>query len=202
MGIGHDNSNHTTLIMMVIVALFTIYFFWRFLRKTQMAEKWLVTFCFVAPFLGALAFAALAKLKGSTSSVYQERYFLYGGMFFYIAFAAWLSELKLKMVSGVLFIVYCLFNAYVFFHNWNGLNISQKPGMNGAAHYLGANVQLNDHIFIGSSFEFFNYKYYELTYYPTPTKPLLYTGGRSDISQISSVEGVALLSDSDLGAKF
>jgi 4-amino-4-deoxy-L-arabinose transferase-like glycosyltransferase len=202
LSIGHDNSHTSTLVMMVIVCLFTIFFFWQFLRKTQMAEKWLVTFCFVAPFLGALAFAALAKLKGSASSVYQERYFLYGGIFFYIAFAAWLSELKIKALSATLFVLYCLFNIYVFFHNWNGLDISQKPGMNGAAHYLGANVQLSDHMFVGSSFEFFNYKYYELTYYPIPTRPLLYTGGRSDISQISSVEGVALLSNADLGPSF
>jgi 4-amino-4-deoxy-L-arabinose transferase-like glycosyltransferase len=202
LGVGHDNSNQKTLFWMVIVLLFTIYFFWRFLRKNQMPEKILVVFCALAPFLGALAFALLAKLKGSTSSVYQERYFMYGAIFYYIALGAWLSEIKIKAVAAVLFIIYALFNLYVFFHNWNDLNISQKSGMNGAAHYLGANVALGDHMFVGSSFEFFNYKYYELTYYHIPTPPLLYTGGRTDVSQISSVEGSALLSNSDLGASF
>ena len=74
--------------------------------------------------------------------------------------------------------------------------------MNGAAAYLGANVEPGDHVFIGTSFEFFNYKYYQQVYYKTPMPPLLFTGGRSDISQISSVEGVALLSDSDLAPTF
>jgi len=74
--------------------------------------------------------------------------------------------------------------------------------MNGAAKYLSANVEPGQRVFLGTSFEFFNYKYYESTYYPISNPPLLYTGGRSDVSQMSSVEGLALLSNSDLAATF
>jgi hypothetical protein len=89
-----------------------------------------------------------------------------------------------------------------FSNYWKGLNIGNKPGMAGAAKYLGANVEPGQHIFLGTSFEFFNYKYYQSTYYHTPEQPLLYTGGRSDVSQMSSVEGLAMLTDADLAPTF
>jgi mannosyltransferase len=204
LGIGHDNSNSFTLKMMALVALFVIFFFWRFLRKTQYFEKWLVLLATAAPFGGAVLFIILARLKGSSSSVYEERYFLFSSTFFIIALAAWLSEIKLKWLSTSLFIIYALFNLYSFANYWQGLNIASKPGMNNAAKFLGANVASGEHVFVGSSYEFFNYKYYDFTYYPLPKaiRPLLFTGGRSDISQISHVEGVALLANSDLLPSF
>ncbi len=144
----------------------------------------------------------VSRLKGSNSSVYEERYFLFASTFFIIAVATWLYELKLKWLSVSLFVVYCVFSFYGFLNYWSGLNISQKPGMAAAAKFLGANVEnsASQHVFVGSSFEFFNYKYYNFTYSPLPKgiSPLLYTGSRADIKQISHVEGVALLSNSDL----
>ena len=202
LGIGHDNSNSATLKMMVLVFLVSLLIVWRFLRKTQHFEKWLVLLATLAPFGGAILFIALARLKGSSSSVYEERYFLFASTFFIIILAAWFSEIKVKWLSACLFIIYCVFNVYGFFHYWSGLDIANKPGMNGAAKFLGANVEdsSSNHVFVGSQFEFFNYKYYDFTYYHLPAKvpPLLYTGGRSDISQISHIEGVALLSNFDL----
>ena len=204
LGIGHDNTNSFTLKMMVVVVLFVIFFFWQFLRKTQYFEKWLVLLATIAPFCGAILFVLLARLKGSSSSVYEERYFLFSSTFFIIAFAVWISEIRIKWLSFLLFTLYCVFSFYAFFNYWNGLNIATKPGMNGAAKFLGSSVAAGDHVFVGSSYEFFNYKYYDFTYYPLPkgVAPLLYTGGRADISQISSVEGVALLTNQDLLPSF
>ena len=202
LGIGHDNSNSLTLKMMVLVFLVCVLIFWQFLRKTQYFEKWLVLLAALAPFGGAILFVLLARLKGSDSSVYEERYFLFASTFFVMAVAAWLSEVKPKWFSTLLFVVYCVFNVYGFFHYWSGLDIANKPGMDGAAKFLHSVVDSSpsSHVFIGSNFEFFNYEYYDFTYYPLPAKiaPLLYTNGASDISQISHVGGVALLSNSDL----
>jgi uncharacterized membrane protein len=204
LGIGHDNSNAFTQKMLVVVVLFTIFFFWQFLRKTQYFEKWLVFFATVAPFCGALLFIVLARLKGSSSSVYEERYFLFSSTFFIIALAVWISQIKIKWLASALFIAYAVFSFYALFNYWSGLNITAKPGMAGAAKFLGANVAAGDHVFLGTSYEFFNYKYYDYTYYPLPkgVQPLLFTGGRSDISQISHVEGVAMLTNADLLPSF
>jgi hypothetical protein len=204
LGIGHDNGNSHTLTLMVVVLLFCIFFFWQFLRKTQYFEKWLVLLATIAPFGGAILFVLLGRLKGSSSSVYEERYFLFSSTFFIIAISAWVSQIKPKWLTNSLFIVYVLFNLYAFGNYWQGLNIAQKPGMNGAAKFLGSSVAAGDHVFVGTSYEFFNYKYYDFTYYPLPkgVAPLLYTGGRGDISQISHVEGVAMLANQDLLPSF
>jgi mannosyltransferase len=204
LGIGHDNSNSFTLKMMVVVFLFCLFFAWQFIRKTQYFEKWLVLLATVAPFFGAILFVILSRLKGSSSSVYEERYFLFSSTFFIIALSVWLSQIKPKWLSFFLFALYAIFNIYGFFNYWQGLDIATKPGMNGAAKFLGANVAAGDHVFVGSSYEFFNYKYYDFTYYPLPkgVNPLLYTNGRSSISQMSSVEGLALLSNQDLLPNF
>jgi uncharacterized membrane protein len=206
LGIGHNNSNSFTLKILVVVFLFCVFFFWQFLRKTQYFEKWLVLLATIAPFGGALLFLLLASLKGSSSSVYEERYFLFSSTFFIIALAAWLSEIRLKWLATSLFVVYCAFNLYGFFHYWQGLDISTKPGMRGAAEYLWRNVEnsTSNHVFVASNFEFFNYKYYDFTYYPLPAKitPLLFTDKQSEVSQISHIGGVALLSNSDLLPNF
>ena len=200
LGIGHDDTNKTTQKVLVLVVLFCMFFFWRFLKRTDSWSKWLVFFCTLAPFGGAILFVVLSKLKGSNSSVYEERYFLYAGSFFVIALAGWLSELRYKKIAQSLFLAYLAFNLYAFWHFWQGLDIAHKPGMNGAAKFLANNVEPGQHVFVASSFEFFNYKYYASTVYrlPSGVQPLLYTGGRSDIKQISHIEGVALLSNADL----
>lgn len=204
LGLGHDNGNQLTLKMLAIVFLFCVFFFWQFLRKTQYFEKWLVILATIAPFGGALLFVLLSRLKGSSSSVYEERYFLFSSTFFIIALAAWLSEIKIKWLSAGLFAAYCVFNLYAFSHFWSGLDIANKPGMNGAARFLGSTVAASDHVFVGSSFEFFNYKYYDYTYYPLPknVQPVLFTNGTSDVTKISHVAGVALLDNRDLLPSF
>lgn len=204
LGIGHDNSNSATLRMLVVVFFFSLFFFWCFLRKTQYFEKWLVLLATLAPFGGAILFVLLARLKGSNSSVYEERYFLFSSAFFIIAISVWVYQIKPKWFSVSLFIIYTLFNLYSFSNYWHGLNVATKPGMNGAAKYLGSNVAANNYVFVGSSFEFFNYKYYDYTYYPLPkgVQPLLFTNGTADVTKISHVAGVALLANRDLLPSF
>jgi uncharacterized membrane protein len=204
LGVEHNNANPTTQIVLVLVVLFSLFFFWQFLRKTQYFEKWLIVLATIAPFCGAILFLALARLKGSSSSVYEERYFFFCSAFFIIALAVWLSQIKIKWLSTLLFVAYAAFNIFAFVHYWSVTDITALPGMNGAAKFLGANVAAGDHVFVGTPYEFFNYKYYDLVYYPLPSgvRPLWFTNGRADISQISSVEGVAMLTDQDLVPNF
>ncbi len=191
-----------TELLVIFSTIFSIYFLYRFLKKTQSFEKWLVVLCVVAPFAGSIAYAFLAHLKGSNSSVFLDRYFLFASMFYTIALAVWLREITWKKVSMVLLIVYAAANLWAFYQYWADLNVQTKPGMAQAARTLQANVEPNNKVFVGTSFMFFNYKYYWSTINPTAVRPLLYTGGRTDISQISHVEGVALLENSDFVPDF
>ena len=74
--------------------------------------------------------------------------------------------------------------------------------MQGAAKFLKANAGPGQAIFVGTAFEFFNYKYYNQTNFETPERPKLFTGGRDKASQMSHVEGVAMLADEDLAPNF
>ncbi len=210
LGFADDTAKFSTQLWLLAVTLFTIYFLWRFIRGTDKFEKWLVLLCVAMPFIGSVLFylKSISCVHGGGSlvchgrSVYEDRYFLFAAVFYSIALAAWLSEIKAAFLAYSLFGIYCVLNLICFYNYWSGLDISTRPGMNAAAKFLGENVASGQHVFVGTSFEFFNYKYYELVYYPTPNPPLLFTGGRSNVSQISSVEGSALLSNSDLAPTF
>ncbi len=209
-GFANDTSKSSTQIWLVVTTLFTLYFLFRFIRKNQQTEKWLVVLLIILPFVGSALFYlksitcvhTIGSLSCHGRSVYQDRYFLYAALFYTMAFAAWLSQIKYKKIGYGLLIIYTILNIAAIHNNWKGLNLPEHPGMNGAAKFLGANVEPGQNIFLGTSFEFFNYKYYQSTYYSTPAMPLLYTGGRADVSQTSSVEGIALLSNSDLAPTF
>jgi hypothetical protein len=202
LGFARDTSKSSTQIMLVMVTLFSLFLFYRFLKKTEGFHKWLVALAVAAPFCGAVLFAVLAKLKGSDSSVYLDRYFLFASVYYSIALAVWLKEIKIKWLSVSLFLIYCTLNFVAFAHYWQRLDVGSKPGMSGAAKYLESNVEPKHHVFVGTSYEFFNYKYYASAISIIPTRPLLFTGGRSRAGEMSHVEGVALLADADLVPNF
>ncbi len=202
LGFERDVTKSTTRVLLVLVTLFSFWMIYRFLRKTESFSKWLAVLAIAAPFGGAILFAVLAKLKGSNSSVYLDRYFLFGSLFYSVALAVWLKEIKIKWLSVSLFLIYVALNLAAFNHYWTQLNVKAKPGMSAAAKFLQANVEPKHHVFVGTSFEFFNYKYYGTVINPIATRPLLYTGGRTKAGQMSHVEGVALLTDEDLVPDF
>ena len=101
-------------------------------------------------------------LKSSLSisdflSFFLPFFLLFAAIFYSMAFAAWLAEIRLRWLAAVLFAVYCLVNLSAIWNYWSGLDLAHKPGMNGAAKYLSANVEPGQHVFLGTSFEFFNY---------------------------------------------
>ncbi len=211
-GFASDSSKPATQKLLILVILFSLYFLWRFIRKIDKFEKWLVLLAIIIPFLGSVLFyiksitCAHTGVNGAMvchgRSVYQERYFLYAAIFYTMALAIWLAEIKTKNLNIILLILYCGLNVSAIHNYWKGLNINNRPGMAAAANYLSQNVEPGQDIFVGTSFEFFNYKYYQSTINLTPARPLLYTGGRSDISQMSPVEGLPLLVNSDLAPTF
>lgn len=216
LGLGRDTAKTSTEFWLVVVLLFCLYLLYRFIRKTESFHKYLIVLAVLAPFAGAMLFAILARLKGSQTSVYLDRYFLFASMFFSVAVAVWLKEIKLKWLSVSLFVVYCCLNLFTFSHYWQQLDVGSKPGMSAAARYLSSNVEPNHKLFVGSSFMFFNLKYYwtqknngqllmgEMDdtdtgyHFLNNVQPLLFTGGTAQASEISHFAGSALLADSDL----
>lgn len=203
-GFGHDVSQKNVQQLILGTTLLVVFILIRFIYKTQSFHKWLVILGILAPFLGSILFLILAKLKGSNSSVYLVRYFLYTSAFFSIAIAVWLKEIKLKWFGWLLGVCYIILNCVAFVDYWKDLNIKNKPGMNAAAKYLQANVEPNHKVFVGTSFEFFNYKYYNNTTYPlaASVRPLLFTGGERFAKNISHFAGSAILTDQDLVPDF
>ncbi len=218
LGFARDTTNHLTQFWLVIVTLFSIWAFYRFLKKTEDFAKWLVALAVAAPFCGAILFAILARLKGSSSSVYLDRYFLFASVYYTIALAVWLKEIKIKWLSIVLFVVYCGLNLTAYVHYWQQLDVKTKPGMAAVSKFLQSNVASTDKLYVGSSFMYFNLKYYWTQedsgqpggftkqiddsdtryHFLNGVRPLLYTSGTEDIEDISHYAGSALLVNADL----
>ncbi len=230
LGIGIDITHKTTQVGVVLVSLFTLYFLYRFIRSTINPHKWLVILALGAPFGGAMLFAVLAHLKGENSSVYLVRYFLYASTFYTIALAVWFTNFKRQWLAYVLLAIYVIVNLSAFTHYWKELDVKNKSGMAQAAELLSHNAASFDgnKIFVGSSFEFFNLKYYlsnnlgkTIGSAPLPLpalvdghcaidclnfdhlpRPLLYSGGNTHASNLPHFAGTAILTDSDLLPKF
>ena len=187
---GHIPS-HLLLALAVFLSLIIFYFI---LRRTGKFETWLIILNIVAPFAGALAFAFLADLRGQSSSVYLVRYFLFASTFYLIAIALWLSQFRPPAAAKILAVILLIINLYAYFRVWQAWDIKNHRGMAAAADYLAKNVEPQHKLYVGSSFEFFNFKYYNRT----PVQSLLYSGGLTRVSQLPHYAGTAILDDSDL----
>ncbi len=215
-GLGADISKTSTQVLVTLITIFTLYFLYRFIRKTDSKEKWLVLFNILAPFAGAILFLLLARLQGQKSSVYLVRYFLFSGPFLSIALGVWLSSLRNKVLMRTLLTIYFIVNLAAIFHFWQDLKVEEKPGMAAASTYLLANVEPSHKLYVGSSFEFFNLKYYVASK-PGPSllqrldqrtdkikilEPLLYSGGNRTIENLPHFAGTAILTNEELVPDF
>ncbi|MBI3231762.1 MAG: glycosyltransferase family 39 protein [Candidatus Doudnabacteria bacterium] len=199
-GFGHNVNQPSVQKLLTATTLVFLFVLYSFLKKTQSFHKWLVLLVSLAPFLGAMLFFILAKLKGSNSSVYLVRYFIFTGAFLSITVAVWLSEIKNKAFFSILATCFLLLNVWAFVNYWNNVNISKHPGMHGAAKYLKANLEPGHKLYVGSSFMFFNLKYYALQL-GFKNQPLLFSGGRS-VENMLHFEGTAILANNDLLPEF
>lgn len=181
----------------ILVSILTLVIIVQVIRKVSEAEKWLALFGFLAPFGGAILFFALAKLQGSDSSVYLVRYFIFCSAYYSILIALFLSKFRIKQLATLLAMILVFLNLYAVWNYWDKLELETKPGMAAASKFLTANVEPNHKIFVGSSFEFFNYKYYNRT----GVKPLLFTDGNLT-HNLPHFAGTAILIDDDLVLNF
>ncbi len=186
--------NHYLLVAIAILILFVLY---RFVRKAQMHEKWLIVLNIIAPFAGSLLFALIAKLNQQTSSVYLDRYFLFSSTFLLIALALFIETVRPRRLSRALLTILVAINLFGFVHYWTSADISHHTGMAGATRLLKANVEPQQKIYVGVSAEFFNYKYYSQRMNMS-VKPLLYTNGKTEVDQLPHYFGTAILDNSDL----
>lgn len=208
-GIDTDTSKTSARLLVSLGLIFSLFLLYRFAKRAQAPEKWLVILAILAPFGGALMFLALSKLSGSGTSVFLVRYFLFAAVFYSIALAVWLSQMPRKKIAGILLGAYAILNLWALGHYWKNLNLPGKPGMAGAAKFLRANVEPKDLLISGSSFEFFNLKYYLAQYPPFNSppnlggeaggvRPALYSGGNTEVKNLPHFAGTALLTNEDL----
>ncbi len=187
-------ATHFAYLITAIVTLVVIY---KLLRKYVEPEKWLVLIAFLAPFGGAILFFLMAKLQHSDSSVYLVRYFIFCSAFFSVILALFLSTLKVKQVGYAFALILIAVNLFAVWRFWNDLQVQTKPGMAAAAKFLNTNVEPGQKIYVGSSFEFFNFKYYN----HSNARPLLYTDGHH-VHDLPHFAGTAILTDEDLVLNF
>jgi uncharacterized membrane protein len=170
------------VILMIIISAVII----SVLKKKKQPAKWLIFFSLIIPF----AIASIFSLK---TSVYLDRYFIFVSAFYLIFIALGIFLIKNKFIKAVIAAIIILGCLYGFVHNWESLDIKNKSGMAGAAVYLNQEVTQEDKIFVGSSFVYFTFRYYN----QTSISPKLYAPG-----ELSHFSGTALLSDEDIIKNF
>lgn len=197
--IGSYTANHLLLGLLTLVVVGVLFFV---IRRIKGTVQWLLVFSVVAPFAGAILFAVLAMLRDQGSSVYLVRYFLFSSAFLIISMAVWLVEFRLRKVAQTLLIILVAANLVAFANEWQNLDVKSHPGMAGAAELLENNVEPQHKLYVGSSFEFFNLKYYLSRREGPRQRPLLYSGGITDIKDMPHYAGTAILTNQDLLPNF
>ncbi len=187
LGAGADSTKTSTQVGLVLACLVSIYIIYRVARREEHKAKWLVLLALVLPFVCGVA--ASAK-----RSLYEDRYFVFAALFYSVAVALFAWTFEKKWVRYGLVTLVAVISIFNWWQGWVSLDIKDKPGMSGAAAYINANFQPGDRLDVGSSFEFFNFQYYN----QTGTPPLLYTPGTTHVSQLPNYSGTALLSDGQL----
>ncbi|OGE81400.1 MAG: hypothetical protein A3E98_00215 [Candidatus Doudnabacteria bacterium RIFCSPHIGHO2_12_FULL_48_11] len=179
---GGQNVSRPLLILTTLACIALLIYFW---RKTKSETKFLILFSLLVPFLGSI----LISLK---TSIYLDRYFVFAGLFLIAAIAAALMQVPNYSVRRILAAVLVILSLAMFFKNWKELNIKNKPGMAAASRIINEQATKDDKIYVGSSFIFFTFRYYN----ETGIKPLLYSSG--SLETIPHFSGTALLTNDDL----
>ncbi|KPJ56191.1 hypothetical protein AMJ49_05470 [Parcubacteria bacterium DG_74_2] len=181
-GINASECASILIIMMIAITLAIIYF----LKKNKMPAKWLALSLLIVPFIASIAMSI-------KTSIYLDRYFIFVSGFYIIFICAAILEIKNKFIRNTLIIITILGSLISFGHYWNDLDIKDKPGMAKAAAHLNQEVKPNHKIYVGSSFVYFTFKYYN----KTPVQPLLFAPG-----ELLHFSGTALLSPEDIIKNF
>lgn len=183
---GGQGMRNSVLAVATVVSIFLIVYY---LKKTANFHKWLILLNILVPLAGAVVISFKTNL-------YLDRYFVFASLFFSILVVGALYEIPKFTWRYSLILLLIFVSIFAFFKNWKDLNIKNKPGMDAVAKFINRNAKPNDKIYVGSSFVFFTFKYYN----STPIKPLLYSP--SSLKSIPHFSGTALLTDHDLVLDF
>ena len=182
MAFGGEGARNLVYAAASVVALIIIIYYF---RKVVNFNKWLVLSGAIVPFVCAIA----VSLK---TNLYLDRYFVFASLFFTILIAHALWQIPKAARRWGLIILLSAATLFAFFKNWQKLAIADKPGMAGAAEYINGYAAAGDRIYVGSSFVYFTFKYYN----QTGIAPLLYS--TEPLKNIPHFSGTALLNGSDL----
>ena len=182
--VGKDINTHEralqALMIAIIIALLGIIFL--IVKKINSQSKWLMVLLFATPFLGA----ALLSFK---RAIYLDRYFIFCQPFLAIMIALAVMEIKKRPIRKAIVIILTLFTVLSFPFYWQRLGVSQKPGIKPIAEYLNKEVKPDHGLYVGSSFVYFIFQYYN----QTGINPLLYAEG-----PLSHFSGTALLDEQNM----
>lgn len=189
MTFGGQGMNHPTLAAASVIAIILAIYM---LIKLARPAKWLVFLGLVVPFAASL-------LLSYKTAIYLDRYFVFASLYMSIMLALALSAIPAITIRRSLLAVFAISSVVVFFQNWKVLDVrdmgstqNRKPGMAKAAAMINEEASPNDKIYVGSSFVFFTFQYYNAT----PIKPLLLSAGSTDT--IPHFSGTAILTDDDI----
>lgn len=178
---GGQGINHTVLAIATIVAFALIFLFIRYC-KTE--NRMFVLLSLVVPFI-------LAIILSLQQAIFLDRYFAFADLFFIILIAFVLDKIPHPTRNLVVAVV-AMAIIFAFFKNWRDLGIDTKPGMAALSEKVNDNALPNDHIYVGSSFVYFTFRYYN----ETGIQPKLISDGA--LETIPHFSGTALLSPDDL----
>jgi hypothetical protein len=160
------------LIILMIGIIFALFFS---LKKLGGSAKWLIFLMLIVPFLGAIAFSF-------KTSIFALPFYL-------ILMAGAILGIQNKKLRNILILI-AIFGSLISFPiHWSNLKVEKKPGMAETTNYLNQIVSTGEKIYVGSSFIYFTFKYYN----QTGIEPKLYVPG--DLPHFS---GTALLSPENL----
>lgn len=179
---GGQGIRHLILGIATIVALVTIYYF---IKRARGDAKWLVFFGLIVPFVLSIALSV-------QTAIYLDRYFVFASLFFTILVAVALDQIPGYQARNVLTGILVAMIVFAFFKNWSDMGIQGKPGMARASEVVNENAMPGDRIYVGSSFIYFTFRYYNDTGIP----PRLISSGALDT--IPHFSGTALLTPEDL----
>ncbi|MBI4049667.1 MAG: glycosyltransferase family 39 protein [Candidatus Doudnabacteria bacterium] len=182
MAVGGQGTNRFMLSVATLIAAYLIYYYF---KKTKEDSRVLVLLSLLVPFIGSI----LISLK---TAIFLERYFVFAALFLIIILAVLIMQIQTYVVRRTLAALLVVFSLVAFFKNWQDLDVAKKPGMTKAAELVNEQSTKSDQIYVGSSFVYFTFKYYN----QTGIAPKLYSAG--SLETIPHFSGTALLTNDDL----
>jgi uncharacterized membrane protein len=188
---GGQGISHPILVIATVVSIVMVYFY---IVRTRQQEKWLVVLGLFTPFVISIALS----LK---TALYLDRYFVFSSLFFTILVAGALDSIPRPKPRQIAISLMSAMMIFAFFKNWTDMDVknlifnrslNKRPGMAAAAKVVNEYARPNHKIYVGSSFVYFTFRYYN----QTRIHPRLISDG--PLSSIPHFSGTALLKSNDL----